>query len=219
MNSDRREDESVPTRRSVLKGAAWGASALGLGALFGDLVCRSVFGKGAGGVISSLAAGEAPARSSGAKLVWQIDPHKCTQCGNCATYCVLSPSAVKCVHAFAMCGYCQLCTGYFEPDPNALTTAAENTLCPYDAIKRTFVEDPYYEYTIDESLCIGCAKCVAGCAAFGNGSLYLQVRHDRCVQCNECAIAAACPADAFRRIPADEAHDFGYILKDKEPND
>ncbi|MHC4761400.1 MAG: hypothetical protein ACYS9H_08680 [Planctomycetota bacterium] len=34
-------------------------------------------------------------------------------CGNCATHCVLNESAVKCVHAYAMCGYCDLCTGYF----------------------------------------------------------------------------------------------------------
>ena len=47
------------------------------------------------------------------------------------------------------------------------------------------------EYIIDEELCIGCAKCVKGCAAFGNGSLHLQVRHDRCLNCNECTIATA----------------------------
>jgi hypothetical protein len=34
--------------------------------------------------------------------VWQLDPHICTSCGNCATYCVLEESAVKCVHAHAM---------------------------------------------------------------------------------------------------------------------
>ena len=108
-----------------------------------------------------------------------------------------------------MCGYCQLCTGYFEPDPIDLNTGAENQLCPAGAIIRTFVEDPYYEYTIDERLCIGCAKCVDGCNRFGNGSLYLQVRHDRCVNCNECSIARVCPADAFRRVPVSQP----YLLK------
>ncbi len=43
-------------------------------------------------------------------LVWQTDPEICVSCGNCATYCVLEESAVKCVHAFAMCGYCELFT-------------------------------------------------------------------------------------------------------------
>lgn len=134
--------------------------------------------------------------------LWQIDPAKCVACGICATHCVLDVSAVKCVHNFAMCGYCQLCTGYFEPEPNGLNSAAENQLCPTGAIRRMFIEEPYYEYTIDEPLCIACGKCVKGCSAFGNGSLYLQVMHDRCVRCNECSIAVACPSQAFVRVPA-----------------
>jgi electron transport complex protein RnfB len=80
---------------------------------------------------------------------------------------------------------------------------------PTGAIKRTFVEDPYYEYTIDKTLCIGCGKCVKGCNAFGNGSLFLQVQHDRCLNCNECSIAAACPSQAYSRVPVDKP----YILK------
>jgi electron transport complex protein RnfB len=115
---------------------------------------------------------------------------------------VLVQSAVKCTQAYAMCGYCQLCTGYFEPNPNDLNTGAENCLCPTGAIKRTFVEDPYYEYAIDEQLCTGCARCVEGCTRFGNGSFSLQIRHDRCLNCNECAISRACPGDAFRRVPS-----------------
>ena len=151
-------------------------------------------------------AGVLASRTQAQTLVWQIDPAKCVRCGNCATQCVLAPSAVKCVHAFVLCGYCQLCTGYFEPEPNALTTAAENQLCPTAAIQRSYVEDPYYEYTIDEHRCIGCAKCVEGCSRFGNGSLFLQIRHDRCVNCNECAIARSCPAEAIRRVPV--AHPY-----------
>ena len=147
-------------------------------------------------------------RAGATKLVWQIDPDKCIACGNCATNCVLEPSAVKCVHAFDLCGYCKLCFGYFEPQADAFNSAAENQLCPTGAIRRRLVEEPYYEYTIDESLCTGCGKCVKGCNAFGNGALYLQVRHDLCVNCNECAIAAACPSDAFVRIPADELEAF-----------
>lgn len=178
------------SRRAFLRTGARAATLVGLGGLTGALASRTRVGD----------------------TVWQLDPNKCTMCGNCASYCVLTPSAVKCVHAFAMCGYCDLCTGYFEPEPNALNTAAENQLCPTGAIKRRFVEDPYFQYTIDEPLCIGCAKCVAGCNAFGNGSLFLQVRHDRCANCNECAIAAACPSQAFARVPADHP----YLLKDKE---
>lgn len=141
--------------------------------------------------------------------VWQIDPFKCVQCGRCADACVMTPSAVKCVHAYDLCGYCDLCGGYLKPDANELSTAAENQLCPTSAIRRKFIEEPYFEYEIDEELCIGCALCVKGCSAFGNGSLHLQVRHDVCVNCNECSIARVCPADAFLRVPANSP----YLIK------
>jgi electron transport complex protein RnfB len=183
-------DDKIDRRRFVGKGLR-AAGALGLG-----------------GVAAWLASRQAGAD----ELVWQIDPNKCIACGNCATYCVLDVSAAKCVHSFSMCGYCQLCTGYFEPEPNDLNSGAENQLCPTGAIVRKFVEEPYYEYTIDEPLCIGCAKCVKGCNAFGNGSLYMQIRHDRCVNCNQCAIAVACPSQAFVRVPAAQP----YLLKHRE---
>lgn len=141
-------------------------------------------------------------------LVWQLDPNKCIQCGQCVTNCVLTPSAVKCVHVFDMCGYCDLCGGFFRPGSKELSTAAENQLCPTGAIERKFIEDPFFEYHIVEDLCIGCGKCVAGCGAFGNGSLQLQVRHDICVNCNQCAIAQKCPADAFSRVPASQISIF-----------
>jgi Na+-translocating ferredoxin:NAD+ oxidoreductase subunit B len=146
--------------------------------------------------------------------VWQIDPWKCIQCGKCATNCVLNPSASKCVHAFGLCGYCELCTGFFEAQPNALNTGAENQLCPTGAIKRRFVEDPYYEYTIDAELCVGCGKCVKGCSTFGNGSLMLQIDQSRCVRCNRCSIATACPAQAISRVPASQA----YLIKTRTRN-
>ena len=152
-------------------------------------------------------------RAAREETVWQIDPEACNFCGNCATYCVLDPSAVKCVHAFDLCGYCDFCSGYFEQGSGASgsETGAENQLCPAGAILRTHVEGTHYEYKIVEDKCIGCAKCVKGCTEQANGALFLQVRHDRCVNCNECAIAAACPADAFRQVPAWQP----YILKGK----
>lgn len=153
--------------------------------------------------------GTLASRTSAQTTVWQIDPARCLRCDRCATSCVLPQSAVKCVHAHAICGYCKLCTGYFVPDPSGLNTGAENQLCPTAAIKRTFIEDPYFEYKIEETLCIGCARCVEGCNRFGNGSLFLQVRHDRCVNCNECSIAKVCPGDAFRRVQVEHP----YLLK------
>ena len=148
------------------------------------------------------------------RMVWQLDPAKCTQCGKCATECVMQPSAVKCVHGYAMCGYCKRCFGFFQADAGVLDESAEKQLCPTNALVRVFVEDPYFEYHIDETKCIGCGLCVKGCGSFGNGSLYMQVRHDRCVNCNECRIARACPAGAFSRVP--EA--TPYILKEVEHN-
>ena len=147
-------------------------------------------------------------KSTAGELVWQLDPSKCVQCGRCATNCVLTPSAVKCFHVYNMCGYCDLCGGYFRPGTKNLTTAAENQLCPTAAIERRFIEEPFFEYHIIEELCIGCGKCVKGCGAFGNGSLQLQVNHDLCVNCNECAIARNCPADAFSRVPANNPYLF-----------
>ncbi len=160
---DKKKNKQI-NRRDLIAGGIRGAGLLGLGVAAGALAGRSLEGQ----------------------MVWQLDPHKCVSCGQCATFCVLDESAVKCVHTYAMCGYCNLCTGYYEPNAQELDTGAENQLCPTGALVRTFVEDPYYEYTIDEPLCIGCAKCVKGCNAFGNGSLYLQVWHDKYMNCNEC---------------------------------
>ena len=161
----------------------------------------------AGGTILVVSAGLVrKTKGAGADLFWQIDPHKCTQCGRCETHCVLPVSAVKCVHANVVCGYCDLCGGYYRTNVKELNTAAENLMCPTGAIERKFVEDPYFEYTIDESLCNGCGKCVKGCASFGNGSLYLQVKRELCTNCNECTIAKNCPADAISRAPFQKAY-------------
>jgi len=168
------------TRREFLPQAVRGLGLLATGGALGTLAAR----RGAG------------------ELVWQIDPKKCVACEHCATECVLSPSAVKVMHEYRVCGYCNLCFAYFVDQRTDDTTAAENQRCPTNAIRRSFVEDPYHQYAIDEPKCIGCGICVKGCQAFGNGSLVLQIRHDRCVNCNQCAIATACPAGAVSRVRA-----------------
>ncbi len=154
------------------------------------------------GLVGTCKDPQADAYRAKVPTLWQIDPYTCIQCGKCATNCVLKPSAVKCFHAFAVCGYCDLCTGFFEAQPNQLNTGAENQLCPTAAIKRKFIEDPYFQYTIDRDLCIGCSKCVKGCTQFGNGSLFIQIDQDICVKCNECSIAVNCPSKAISRVPA-----------------
>ena len=161
----------------------------------------------AGGAILAVSAGLArKTKGAEASLFWQIDPHQCTQCGRCETHCVLTVSAVKCIHANQVCGYCDLCGGYYRTNVKELNTAAENLMCPTGAIQRKFVEDPYFEYTIDESLCNGCGKCVKGCSSFGNGSLYLQVKRELCANCNECKIATVCPSGAISRVPFNMAY-------------
>jgi electron transport complex protein RnfB len=201
MNSDAKPDGEAEgakriSRREALRSGLVGAGLLGLG--------------GAGAGLAMSGESRAKGSKSGGDRLWQIDPHVCAACGKCATNCVLEPSAVRCVHAFKMCGYCDLCTGFFELGVPDRHSGAENQLCPTGAITRTFVDDPYFEYTIDPALCVGCGKCVKGCELYGNGSLFLQVRHDICVNCNECSIATACPSNAFRRVSASDP----FILKD-----
>ncbi len=183
-------DEQKTDRRGFLKAIARALGVLGLGV-------------GVGAVAAKGARGD---------MVWQIDPDKCIACGNCATACVLTPSAARCVHDVDICGFCDFCFGYFAEVRPGDTATVENLRCPTDAIIRNFVEEPYYEYLIDEQKCIGCAICVEGCSQYGNGALIMQVRHDRCVNCNECAIAAECPADAFVRVPADDP----YLLRSQK---
>jgi len=150
------------------------------------------------------------ARRTSAHAVFQVDPSRCTACDLCRTSCVLSLSAVKAVNDHSKCGYCMLCPAYMD------VTSAPNErgvpsgkVCPQDALKRRVVgrEDPddpnnnYYEYTIDEARCNGCGKCVKACKPpMGNGSLRLEIRYDRCVECNQCGIMIACPSVAIVRV-------------------
>ena len=137
---------------------------------------------------------------------WQIDPSLCIACGLCETDCVIKPSAVRAIHIKTVCGFCDLCGGYFRSNVMDLTTAAENLLCPTGAIQRRFIEDPYFEYTIIRELCIACARCVRGCNDFGNGAMYLQIQQDLCRNCNECELARICPANAIRRVPMSQSY-------------
>lgn len=151
-------------------------------------------------------------RRASAQPVYQVDPYKCIACDLCKTSCVLPLSAVKAVNDFKKCGYCMLCPAYMDvtskPDERGVPSGK---ICPQDALKRRVVgkvdeEDPnnnYYEYDVDETLCTGCAKCVKACKPpLGNGSLRLEIRYKRCVECNECAILVACPENAIVRIEA-----------------
>ena len=175
-----------PSRRSLLKSC-----------------CRYGVAAGLLGSIGILAVKE---KIVGDANVWQINPKKCIGCGVCAYRCCKVISAVKCFHNFTMCGYCDLCTGFFDPQPLARNEGAENQLCPVDAFSRREVESPYFEYIVDHDLCVGCVKCVDGCFTLGNGSLFLQISQKECLHCNQCQIALHCPTKAIEQIPAEQAY-------------
>jgi electron transport complex protein RnfB len=186
------------TRREVLGHAARGAALLGLSGASGLLWLK--------------------ANRSDA---WAIDVSKCVNskhgvvgvevCELCASECVLALSAVRAVNEFSKCGRCYVCPAYFEiksaVGPDGLPS---EKLCPRDAIKREAIgwidpDDPannFYEYSIDETLCNGCGRCVLECKEpAGLGSIRLEVRHDACLDCNRCSIAIACPEEAYERRP------------------
>lgn len=189
-----------PTRRDVLGHAVRGAALLGLGGVATYLLTKG-----------------------GPEGAWHIDPDKCLNsrhgavgvpfCEQCASECVLPLSAVRAVNDHAQCGRCYICPAYFEITsaigPDGLPS---QKLCPRDAILRDPIgyvdpDDPannFYEYTIVRSRCNGCGKCVMACKEpAGLGSIRLEVRYDRCLDCNRCSIAQACPDNAYDRRPVE----------------
>lgn len=166
---------------------------------------RSFIEKGTKSVIAlglGTIGGMTLSRSAGREMVWQIDPEKCSLCGKCAELCVLKPSAVKCVINHQNCSFREDCDGYFKPRTKVFSDLAENRQCPTGALKRRKVEGGAYEYTVDESLCIGCGKCGRMCRRKGRGAMVLQINQKRCAHCNECGIEKGCPKGAITRIPA-----------------
>lgn len=168
---------------------------------------------GIGGIVAYLT------KKAGGSGAWQLDPEKCINsrlgavnvevCERCATECVLALSAVRAVNDHAKCGRCYICPAYFEiksaMDSRGLPS---QKLCPRDAIERKPIGwvdeyDPannFYEYVIDEKKCNGCGRCVLGCKEpAGLSSIRLEVRYELCVDCNRCAIAQACPDEAYER--------------------
>jgi electron transport complex protein RnfB len=186
------------TRRELMETAARGAAFVGLGGLTSILALKAH-----------------------ATYAWAVNTAKCINsklgavgvpvCELCATECVVSLSAVRAVNEFSKCGRCYVCPAYFKitsaVGPDGLPS---EKVCPRDAIERKAIgwidpDDPannFYEYTIDETKCNGCGRCVLECKEpAGLSSITLEVRHNVCLDCNRCSIATACPEEAYERRP------------------
>ena len=197
MSDDKRDTGKI-TRRELLGHAARGAALLGLGGVAGVLVLKA-----------------------NKTYAWTIAADRCVNsklgvlgvdtCELCASECVLTLSAVRAVNEFSKCGRCYICPSYYKitsaVGPDGLPS---EKVCPRDAIERKAIgwidpDDPannFYEYVIDEMKCNGCGRCVMECKEpAGLGSIRLEVRHNVCVDCNRCSIAAACPEEAYDRLP------------------
>ncbi|MBN2686521.1 MAG: 4Fe-4S binding protein [Pontiellaceae bacterium] len=152
------------------------------------------------------------------RYAWQINPEKCTACGRCATHCVRKPSAAKAVNNLKACNNCVACYGHIaDPDLESEMIDSGKRICPVDAVQRfnlTGEIDGYFEYKQDHAKCIGCARCVKQCVKHNQelASMFMIIRPDLCLGCNECSIAKACPSQAIERVPLEAASTFQYPL-------
>ena len=147
------------------------------------------------------------------RFAWQVDPEKCLYCGICETACVRKPSAVKAVNDQKKCSNCVVCYGHItnsKIDSDRIESEGER-VCPVDAVVRENFSggvDGMFLYSNDPKKCVGCAKCVKRCNEHGTKSMFLVIRPDLCLGCNECAISVACPHDAIERIPREPVDDY-----------
>jgi len=163
--------------------------------------------------ISSPPGEEAEFIAQNRRFAWQVDPEKCLYCGLCETACVRNPSAVKAVNDQKKCSNCVVCYGHItnsKIDSDKIDSEGER-VCPHDAVVRENFSggvDGMFLYSNDPGKCVGCAKCVKRCNEHGTKSMFLVIRPDLCLGCNECAIADACPHDAIERIPREPVDDY-----------
>jgi electron transport complex protein RnfB len=147
------------------------------------------------------------------RFAWQIDPEKCLYCGLCETACVRKPSAAKAVNDQKKCSNCVVCYGHISDskiESDKIDSEGER-VCPHDAVVRKNFSggmDGLFLYSNDPKNCVGCAKCVKRCNEHGTKSMFLVIRPDLCLGCNECAIAVACPHDAIERVPREPVDDY-----------
>jgi len=144
---------------------------------------------------------------------WQINPDKCTYCGLCATACVRAPSAVKAVNDQKKCSNCVVCYGHIHDRdlPSDRIDRDGRRVCPRDAVCRAALAgglDGAYLYTVKCEQCDGCGKCALECNLHGSRSMFLIIRPDLCLGCNDCSIARVCEAGAVERVQSSRISDF-----------
>ncbi len=150
------------------------------------------------------------------RFAWQIDPGKCLSCGTCETACVRKPSAAKAINDPKKCSNCVVCYGHIKNlhiESEKIDSDGER-ICPRDAVlRKNFCGgvDGMFIYSHDHAKCTGCAACVKKCNEEGSASMFMVIRPDLCLGCNECAIAFACPHNAIERIPREAVDDFRGI--------
>jgi Na+-translocating ferredoxin:NAD+ oxidoreductase subunit B len=95
-------------------------------------------------------------------------------------------------------------------------------VCPHDAVRRAQLSgelDGAYLYTINCEHCTGCAQCVRECNQHGSKSMFLIIRPDLCLGCNDCSIAHICKTGAVERVPIYPVNDCrGELRPDQDNN-
>ena len=152
------------------------------------------------------------------RYVWQIDPEKCTFCGDCETACVRTPSAVKAVNDQKKCSFCVVCHGHYKGEyfPAHGIVSKEELICPEDAVTRknhSGGDNGYFIYDIDHDKCTGCGKCAKECNTEGTRSMFLIIRPDLCLNCNTCDIYRKCPEKAIDRLWIGPEDDYRGIYE------
>ena len=139
------------------------------------------------------------------RYAWQINEQTCTSCGACETACVRTPSAVKAVNDQQKCSFCVVCYGHIEDksiSSDKIMTEGK-FICPRNAVTRTNYSggnDGTFIYDVDHKKCVGCGQCTKACNEHGSKSMFLIIRPDLCLGCNQCAIASACPSKSIDRL-------------------
>lgn len=194
-----------------------------------DKIDRRKFLVYAGRTACALAIGGVATRVIGAHLsednqaprsryVWAIDDQKCTACGICETACVRKPSAVKAVNDQKKCSFCVVCHGHISNTRVPIERIMSDgiRICKHDAVIRTSFTgtyDGYFKYEIDDRKCTGCGDCVRRCNEHGSHSMFLIIRPDLCLNCNNCTIAAKCPEKAIQKVYIGPEDDYRGVYE------